>query len=70
VCRHESRKVNGILPTLRSIVSRSYALRRPLYILTPKKPKPEVRKFIDFVLSRDGQAFIRSQGVVSLLDMK
>lgn len=63
-------RVSGVAPTMKNIVSGKYPLRRPLFILTSAKPKPEVKRFIDFALSKTGQQFIRAQGVVSLLDMK
>jgi phosphate transport system substrate-binding protein len=63
-------KVDGIAPTVGSIIQQRYPLKRPLYILLPKYPKPAVRKFVDFVLSRDGQMYLRSLNVVSLLDVK
>jgi len=63
-------KVDGIAPTVGSIVQQRYPLKRPLYILLPKDPKPAARKFVDFVLSRDGQKYLRSLNVVSLLDVK
>lgn len=63
-------KVNGVFPTKMNIINKKYTLKRPLFILIPNKPKPEVKKFVDFVLSKDGQQFIGSLGVVSLTDIK
>ncbi len=63
-------KVDGVSPTFRNIVNGKYALKRPLFILTPAKPKPEVKRFLEFTLSREGQRFISSQGVVSLYDIR
>ncbi len=63
-------KLNGIYPDKTNIISGKYPLIRPLFILIPKGPSPEVKKFVDFVLSKEGQQFISSQGVVSLLDIK
>lgn len=63
-------KVNGVFPTGKNIINGRYPLKRPLFILLPKKPKPEAKRFIDFALSREGQKFITSQGVVSILDIK
>lgn len=63
-------KVNGVYPTDKNIINNRYQMKRPLFILLPQKAKPEAKKFIDFVLSREGQKFIRSQGVVSLTDVK
>jgi len=63
-------KIDGIAPTVGNIVQKRYPLKRPLFILLPKNPKPAARKFVDFVLSRDGQEYLRSLNVVSLLDVK
>lgn len=63
-------KLNGIYPTTKNIIQKKYPLKRPLYILIPKNPKPAVKKFVDFVLSKDGQQFIHSLNVISLLDIK
>jgi len=63
-------KVNGIAPTNKAIINNRYPLKRPLFILVPKNPKPEVKKFVDFTLSKAGQRFIQSLNVISLLDVK
>jgi phosphate transport system substrate-binding protein len=62
-------KVDGVAPTATNIVGGRYALKRPLYILISTHPTPEVRRFVDFVLSKAGQQFIRSQGVAPLRDL-
>ncbi len=62
-------KVSGVSPSVRTIVSRKYPLKRPLFILVPRQHKPEVQHFVDFVLSREGQNYIKSLGVVSLTDI-
>ncbi len=62
-------KVGGVSPGARTIVSGKYPLKRPLFLLVPRQPKPEVQRFMDFVLSREGQKYIKSLGVVSLTDI-
>ena len=62
-------KVGGVSPDKKNISSGKYKLRRPLFILVPQKPKPEVKQFMDFVLSKEGQRLISSYGAVSLLDV-
>jgi phosphate transport system substrate-binding protein len=62
--------VKGVPPTKANIVSGKYPFRRPLYLVIKKNAKPEVRKFIDFVLSKKGQALISSYGMPSLADVK
>ena len=63
-------KVNGVAPTNKAIIRNRYALKRPLYLLVPKSAKPEVKRFVAFTLSREGQRFLRSLNVISLLDVK
>lgn len=63
-------KVSGIAPTVRNIIGNTYPLKRPLFLLLPRDPKPQVNKFVEFALSADGQRFIRSRNIVSLRDVK
>lgn len=63
-------KLDGVSPTAKNIIEGRYPLKRPLFILLPAKPTPAARKFVDFVLSGEGQDFIRSQGVVSRAEIK
>ncbi len=63
-------KVNGVTPTKQNIVNGRYPMKRPLFLVIPKDPKPEVKAFIDFTLSKSGQQFIDSLGVVSLTSIK
>jgi len=63
-------KLNGISPTRENIIKKKYPLKRPLFLVVPKNPGPEVKKFINFILSKEGQRFISALGVVSLLDIK
>ena len=63
-------KVNGVSPDKKNMINNKYPLKRPLFLLVPRRAKPAVKNFIDFALSNKGQKFISSQGVVSLIDMK
>ena len=63
-------KVNGVYPDKKNIINNKYPLRRPLFLVVPRNAKPETKKFVEFVLSKKGQQFISSQGVVSLLNVK
>jgi phosphate transport system substrate-binding protein len=63
-------RVNGIAPTRENIISGKYAFRRPLYLVVKKDARPTTRKFVDFVLSKNGQRLISSYGMPSLLDIK
>ena len=61
--------VNGIAPTNKTIINGRYPLKRPLYLLIPKNAKPEVKKFVEFARGKEGQRFIRSLQVISILDL-
>lgn len=63
-------RVKGVHPSRESIAKGKYPLKRPLYLVISKNPRPEARKFVDFALSRQGQQFIGSLGVVALKDVK
>jgi len=63
-------KVNGVMPTKENIITHTYLLRRPLYLVIKKGARPEVRKFIEFVLSKKGQKLISDYGIPSLTDIK
>lgn len=62
-------KVGGVYPNAETIISGKYGLRRSLFLLVPAGAKPEVMRFVSFALSEDGQRFISSRGVVSLMDI-
>ena len=56
--------VNGVPPTKENIISGKYPFRRRLYLVYNKKDnRPDVKKFIDFALSNEGQKFISGQGI-------
>lgn len=64
-------KLNGVAPTKENIISGKYPLKRNLYIVINKKDvNPEVKKFIEFALSKEGQRFISRLGIPSRSDIK
>lgn len=50
--------VNGIAPSDANIQSGAYLISRPLLLVTKGLPKGEVKKFIDFMLSAEGQKIV------------
>ncbi len=50
--------VNGIAPSAANIQSGAYMISRPLLLVTQGLPKGDVKKFIDFMLSPDGQKIV------------
>lgn len=63
-------RVNGVEPTFGNISRGAYPFKRPLFLLLPKDPRPEARRFVDFALSNEGQRFIRSRNIIPLRDVK
>jgi phosphate transport system substrate-binding protein len=51
--------VNGAAPTEADILSHAYIISRPLLLVTVGKPKGEAKRFIDFMLSPEGQTKVR-----------
>ncbi len=63
-------KINGIAPTKENIMAGKYPFYRPLYIVTSESPSADAQKFINFILSKEGQKIISEQGTVNLLEGK
>lgn len=54
----------GVAPSIQSARDKSYPIARKLYIYTLGEPQGEVKKFIDWVLSADGQKVVEASGYV------
>ena len=52
-------------PTAANIASGKYELARPLVIATARKPAGKVRRFVEFMLGPEGQAFVKMTGHLS-----
>lgn len=52
----------GVLPDLANVKDGSYALSRPLFFYTRNKPAGDIKAFIDWVLSAEGQAVVTKVG--------
>lgn len=56
--------LDGRPGTIEEIMKSNYALVRPIYLLTKGAPKGEVRNFIDYILSAEGQSTIKTSGLI------
>ncbi len=54
-------------PTLENIRSGRFPITRDLLLITNGKPEGTVKRFIDFVLSAEGQNIVEAAGYVSIL---
>ena len=59
-------KVNEVMPTKTTIQNKSYPIARTLHMYTNGKPKGVVKKYIDFILSPEGQKLVEEQGFISV----
>ncbi len=61
-----ARKENSpyVYPTTEEVLAKKYPLSRPLYMYTNGAPKGIIKKFIDFVLSKEGQMIFKRIGFV------
>lgn len=53
-----------VMPDAETILSGAYPVARPLYLYVDADARPEVREFMDWVLSDQGQAIVVEQGFV------
>jgi phosphate transport system substrate-binding protein len=51
-------KSEYVAPTVENVVSGKYPISRPLFLYTNGQPKGLIEKFIDFVLSKEGQEIV------------
>jgi phosphate transport system substrate-binding protein len=58
--------LNGVAPTKANVAKGAYPFFRPLYLMTKGEPQGEVRKFMDWLLSAEGQQVVSNQGTVNL----
>ena len=58
-------KLNGMEPSFENIRSGKYVMYRPLYLVTRfTDVDPEIKKFVSYAVSREGQDVIRNTGTV------
>ncbi len=59
-------KVEGIMPTVKTVQNKTYPLSRTLHMYTNGKPKGLVKEYIDFVLSPAGQKIVEEMGFIKI----
>ncbi|OZT12634.1 phosphate ABC transporter substrate-binding protein [Priestia aryabhattai] len=59
--------INGVKPTADNVLQQKYSLSRPfLFVNKPKNLSEEGQKFIDYILSSEGQKIASDAGVIPL----
>ncbi|HSP88812.1 MAG TPA: phosphate ABC transporter substrate-binding protein [Ignavibacteriaceae bacterium] len=59
-------QINGIDPTNENVIEDVYPISRYLHFYTLRQPEGEVKKFIDWVISFEGQRLVRESGYVPI----
>lgn len=54
--------INGVPPTPENASAGRYPIVRPLCMLTPDQPQGEVKEWLDFIMSPDGQSIVADEG--------
>jgi len=62
-------RINGVMPTEQNVRNDSYPISRYLFFYTIKEPGGNVRKFIDWALSKQGQTVVKQIGYVPLTEI-
>lgn len=60
--------VDGVACTRENIAAGRYPFFRPLYLITRGQPAGEVKRFIDWLLSEEGQAVVKAEGTINLAE--
>jgi phosphate transport system substrate-binding protein len=54
----KDKKSEYVLPTIQNVINGKYPISRPLFLYTNGQPQGLVKKFVDFVLSKEGQDIV------------
>jgi phosphate transport system substrate-binding protein len=56
----------AVLPTIESVLDKSYAISRPLFMYTNGEPKTEIKAYLDWIKGDEGQKVLFEKGYVPL----
>ena len=59
-------KIDGISPSIETVLNKQYAFSRALFFYTNGTPKGAAKAYIDFILSAQGQKIVKEMGFVPL----
>ncbi|MCP4003595.1 MAG: PstS family phosphate ABC transporter substrate-binding protein [bacterium] len=68
-CISKTEGVPCVNPSVSTARDRSYPIARPLFMYTNGEPKGEIKKYLDWVLSDDGQCLILKKGYAPARDV-
>ena len=59
-------KINGVMPSKETVLNKQYPIARTLHMYTNGRPRGMAKKYIDFVLSAEGQKLVEENGFIGL----
>lgn len=68
--REKALSIDGIKPTLANLITGKYRFSRPFLLLFLEEPKGEVKKFVDYVLSREAQDILKADGLIPAIEIR
>jgi phosphate transport system substrate-binding protein len=70
VCISAKEGEKCVMPSVATAIDNSYPIARPLFMYTSGKPVGEVKKYLDWVLSDEGQCIIQKKGYAPVRHVK
>lgn len=68
--REKAVAVNGVKPTLVNLLQCKYRFTRPFILLLKEKPNGNIKKFIDYTLSKKGQDILKENGLIPVTEIQ
>ena len=56
----------GVLPSIPTVLDKSYPISRPMFMYTPGAPSESAKKYLDWIMSDAGQKIVEKTGYVPL----
>ncbi|MFZ5891877.1 MAG: phosphate ABC transporter substrate-binding protein [Myxococcota bacterium] len=56
----------SVVPSIATVLDKTYPISRPLFMYTPGEPTPAVHKYLDWVMSDAGQKIVEKTGYVPI----
>jgi len=62
--REKAVAIDGVKPTLSNLITCKYEFTRPFLLLLLDEPRGDIKKFIDYTLSKKGQNILKNEGLI------
>jgi len=56
----------AVLPSITTVLDKSYPISRPMFMLTPGEPSAQAKKYLEWIMSAAGQKIVEETGYVPL----